>query len=260
MKVNGIRYLEGKELKVLLKKMTKKTFKVDEYCKNTYDWWRLYSLCCMLGAIKDSRFTAITDREPTRYSDWGLRGHVFNHFFRDDEKAVASYYDLNRGRRQSLAYKTNRLSENLSSFVSKEIKDSSWGWYQKSSRRLALDIKRIYTVKCGYKPIGAVIANDTEHATQIANMVVKPLIPAGFIHDQHNGRGEEIEIVRTWEVWPERMMEDYVEETTRITGMIGEENLKHTSSIEKTQKKINDNQIIIDALRSNLMVTLDGNK
>ena len=92
-------------------------------------------------------------------------------------------------------------------------------------------------------------------------MIVKPLIPKSFLQENGHPRSStgNIEIVRRCEVWDERMMEDYVEETTRITGLISEENSKHSNVIETTQKKIDDNQIIIDCLRSNLMVTLDGN-
>jgi len=251
----GIRNIEGKELIRLLKKVTKRTFDHRDFVKSEHDWWTLYTLACMTSSVRDPRAAGILNMERSS-SDYAIRNLVFKHFFQSDN-GERSFWSLSRGQRQSMSYKCNRLAENLGNFVNEECFDRT-RWYRHSDfegqNRKKLKIERLYRVQIGGTPVAPVIALDEEHAKQLANMFILPMVPDDVKSDH------DIRVHRVFELWADRKMEDFIAASTEISDNILRENTAHQERIAEIDKKIAANKLIINCLQSNLMVQLDVNE
>jgi hypothetical protein len=265
----GYKVLSESETKILIKRLSKKTFDYRKVITTEKDWWTMANFCIEFDEDYNRSICGRLRRALLSISETSLprvllEEAVIKTFFAEKQQEQSAWQLWDRGMRQSLNYKLNRITDNMRTFFSwsEELRTyRQAGPTESDTVKTLRETFNIDSIFCGYctssnseSPLetgllGVVEASTREDAYLQLSMFVYPLI--GQIPDNQSIQTRWCGFISS-----DQKMDAFIYYNGKLIEERQEriENQKNRISVFNSRIKVND--MIIDTARNNLLANI----
>lgn len=252
------RILDQKEIDRFIKKTSKRKFNYKDFIKTEEDWWDFANFCMHFHEW-DTPCTKMRRNLLDIQHRGDIKKEITSLFFPKHVGLAIGHWD--RGPRQSFTYKFNRVSEHISDFCSWELRHHPEYGPGYGTKRTLFNIGSIFvgrsrggkTIDAG--TVGVVEANTSEDAELQLKMFVYPMIGYNPAKDEDN-----VYVVWCGYISYNQKMDAFLWYNAEMIERRKDHLFQHGETIEKAQKRINVNNLVIETARSNLLANIQSNQ